>query len=186
MEILPLTEETMGLEMDLCLRFHPSGYAVPEADAVEGRRAKEGFLRRVFERVRPAGFVAVDSGEPVALLELMPREFARRNGYITGELGEDGETLTIACLEVAAGRDRKRVMDAMVAHVVERLDLFAPYRAVEVGAFPRDVDFHPAWVYEKHGFEVAEDRGIALVLSVAVPLAGVGNGSQCKNGVRCP
>jgi hypothetical protein len=38
MEILPLTEETMGLEMDLCLRFHPSVYTVPEANAGEGRR----------------------------------------------------------------------------------------------------------------------------------------------------
>lgn len=62
----------MDLEMDLCLRYHPPGYTVPEADAGEGRRTKEGFLRRVFERVRPAGFVAVDGGEPVALLELMP------------------------------------------------------------------------------------------------------------------
>jgi hypothetical protein len=169
MEILPLTEETMGLEMDLCLTFHPSGYEVPETDAWEGRRAKESFLKRVFERVRPAGFVAVEDGEPVALLELMPREYARRNGYITGNRGEDGETLTIACMEVAWGQDRRRAMDAMVAHLVESLGLFRPYRAVEVGAFPRDVDFHPAWVYEKHGFEVAEDRGAAVVLSVPVP-----------------
>ena len=87
MEILPLNEETMDLEIDLCLKCHPSGFVVPESSAEEGRWAKKEFLGKVFGRVRPAGFVAVDGDEPVALLELMPREYARRNGYITGSTG---------------------------------------------------------------------------------------------------
>jgi hypothetical protein len=77
-------------------------------------------------------------------------------------------------------------MGAIITYLVERLHLFAPYRAVEVGTLLKDVDFHPAWIYEKHDFEVAEDRGRALVLSTPVSRAGVGNGSECKNGVRCP
>ena len=169
MEILPLTEETMELEMDLCLKCHPSGFVVPEGSAEEGRRAKREFLTKVFAEIRPAGFVAVEDGRPVALLELMPREFARRNGYITGSTGRDEETLTIACLEVALDQDRRKVMDGMVAHLAENSVLFRPFRQIEVGAFPRDVDFHPAWVYEDNGFEVAEDRGVARVLSISVP-----------------
>lgn len=169
MEILPLNEETMDLEIDLCLKCHPSGFVVPERSAEEGRRAKKEFLGKVFGRVRPAGFVAVEDGEPVALLELMPREYARRNGYITGSTGRDEETLTIVCLEVALNQDRREVMGGMVAHLTENLELFRPFKRIEVGAFPRDVDFHPAWVYEENCFEVVEDRGVARVLSISIP-----------------
>ncbi len=169
MEILPLNEETMELEIDLCLRCHPSGFVVPESSAEEGRRAKKEFLGKVFGRVRPAGFVAVEDGEPVALLELMPREYARRNGYITGSTGRDEETLTIVCLEVAMDRDRRKAMDGVVAHLTENLELFRPFKQIEVGAFPRDVDFHPAWVYEDNGFGVVEDRGVSRVLAISVP-----------------
>jgi len=119
--------------------------------------------------VRPAGFVAEEDGGPAALLELMPREYARRSGYITGAQGEDDETLTIACLEVAHGFDRKSMMRVMVSHLTRNLEQFRPYRRIEVGAFPRDVDFHPAWVYQEAGFQVAEDRGEALVLTIRVP-----------------
>ena len=169
MEILPLTEETADLEIDLCLRCHPSGFVVPEGSAGEGRRAKKAFLKTVLSRVNPAGFVAVEKGGPLALLELMPRDYARRSGYITGSTGPDGETLTIACLEVALNRDRKEAMREMVAHLAANLELFRPFKRIEVGAFPRDVDFHPAWVYEENGFEVAEDRGTARVMSIAIP-----------------
>jgi hypothetical protein len=168
-ETLPLTEETMELEIDLCLKCHPSGFVVPEGSAEEGRRAKRDFLTKVFAEIKPAGFVVVEDGKPVALLELMPREFARRNGYITGLTGRDEETLTITCLEVALNQDRRKVMDRMVAHLAENLELFRPFKRIEVGAFPRDVDFHPTWVYEDHGFEVIEDRGAARVLSISAP-----------------
>ena len=168
MDILPLNEETMDLEIDLCLKCHPSGFVVPEGSAEEGRRTKKAFLKKVLRRVSPAGFVAAENGKPVALLELMPRDYARRNGYITGSTGRDEETLTIVCLEVALNQDRETVMDRMVAHLAENLDLFRPYRRIEVGAFPRDVHFHPAWVYEKNGFETLEDRGTARVLALPI------------------
>ena len=168
-DILPLNEETMDLEIDLCLKCHPSGFVVPEGSAEEGRRTKKAFLKKVLRRVSPAGFVAAENGRPVALLELMPRDYARKNGYITGSTGLDEETLTIVCLEVALNQDRRKVMDGMVAHLAENLELFRPFKRIEVGAFPRDVDFHPAWVYEDHGFEVIEDRGVARVLSISVP-----------------
>ena len=57
----------------------------------------------------------------------------------------------------------------MVAHLTRNLEQFRPYCRIEVGAFPRDVDFHPAWVYQEAGFQVAEDRGEALVLTIRVP-----------------
>ena len=57
------------------------------------------------------------------------------------------------------------VMDRIVAHLAENLDMFRPYRRIEAGAFPRDVQFHPAWVYEKNGFETIEDRDTARVLA---------------------
>jgi hypothetical protein len=169
MNIFPLNEETMDLEIDLCLRCHPSGFVVPEGSAEEGRRTKKAFLKKVFGRVKPAGFVAAENGRPVALLELMPRDYARRNGYITGSTGRDEETLTIVCLEVALNQDRRKVMDGMVAHLADNLGLFQPFKRIEVGAFPQDVDFHPAWVYEDNGFKVVEDRGVARVLSISVP-----------------
>ncbi len=168
MDILPLNEETMDLEIDLCLKCHPSGFVVPEGSAEEGRRTKKAFLKKVLSRVSPAGFVAAENGKPVALLELMPRDYARRNGYITGSTGLDEETLTIVCLEVALNQDRETVMDRMVAHLAENLDLFRPYKRIEVGAFPRDVQFHPAWVYEKNGFETIEDRDTARVLALPI------------------
>jgi hypothetical protein len=87
----------------------------------------------VFSRVSPAGFVAAENGRPVALLELMPRDYARRNGYITGSTGRDEETLTIVCLEVALNQDRRKVMDGMVAHLTENLELFRSYKRIEVG-----------------------------------------------------
>ena len=61
------------------------------------------------------------------------------------------------------------MMRAMVSHLAQNLEQFKPYRRIEVGAFPRDVDFHPAWVYQEHGFRVAEDRGEALVLTIQIP-----------------
>lgn len=168
MDILPLNEETMDLEINLCLKYHPSGFVVPEGSVEEGRRTKKAFLKKVLRRVSPAGFVAAENGKPVALLELMPRDYAWRNGYITGSAGLDEETLTIVCLEVALNQDRETVMDGMVAHLVENLELFRPFKRIEVGVFPQDVDFHPAWVYEKHGFETLEDRGVARVLVIAM------------------
>ena len=169
MKIHPLNEETLDLELDLCLRCHPSGFAPQGPEVEEGRKLKKDLLTEIFEKVRPAGFVAKEDGSPVALLELMPREYARRSGYITGTQGEEDETLTIVCLEVALGHDRKDKMRAMVSHLTRDLEQFKPYRRIEVGAFPLDVDFHPAWVYQEGGFQVAEDRGEALVLTIQIP-----------------
>jgi hypothetical protein len=169
MKIHPLTEETLDLELDLCLRCHPSGFSPQGPEAEEGRRLKKQFVHDVLGHVRPAGFVAELDGRPVALLELMPREYARGIGCITGTQGEDDETLTIACLEVAHGHERKDRMRAMVSHLTRNLEQFKPYRCIEVGAFPKDVDFHPAWVYQEGGFQVAEDRGEALVLTIQIP-----------------
>ena len=169
MKIHPLNEETLDLELDLCLRCHPSGFAPQGPEVEEGRRLKKELFSEIFERVRPAGFVAEVDGSPAALLELMPREYARRSGYITGAQCEDDETLTIVCLEVARGYDRKEKMRAMVSHLTRNLEQFKPYRRIEVGAFPQDVDFHPAWVYQEEGFQVAEDRGEALVLTIRIP-----------------
>jgi hypothetical protein len=168
-KIRPLAEETLDLELDLCLRCHPSGFVSQGPEVEEGRRLKRQFIYEVLQHVRPAGFVAEEDGGPAALLELMPREYARRSGYITGAQGEDDETLTIVCLEVAHGFERKDTMRAMVVHLTRNLEQFKPYRRIEVGAFPRDVHFHPAWVYKEGGFEVAEDRGEALVLLIKIP-----------------
>jgi len=55
-------------------------------------------------------------------------------------------------------------MDGMVAYLAENSERFRPFKQIKVGAFPRDVDFHLACVYEDHGFEVVEDRGVARVL----------------------
>ena len=169
MNIHPLTEETLDLELDLCLRCHPSGFTPRGPEVEEGRRLKKRFVRKVLQHVRPAGFVAEADGGPVALLELMPREYARRSGYITGDHGEDDKILTIVCLEVAHGYDRKEMIRAMVSYLIRNLKLFRPFRRIEVGAFPQDVDFHPAWVYQEAGFLVAEDRGEVLVLTIQVP-----------------
>ncbi len=168
-EMLPLNEETMDLEIDLCLRFHPSGIVPDGKNAERGRALKKRFLRRVFDKVSPAGFVAVRGGKPVGLLELMPRAYARVSGYITGRRGHDDHTLTIACLEVAVGENRKEVMEKLVNHLTGNLRVFRPYRQIEVGAFPGDVEFHPAWVYERRGFSVVEDRGAARLLAVLIP-----------------
>jgi len=169
MRLLPLDENSMDLEIDLCLRCHPSGVVVNGEAAEEGRDAKRLFLQGVLERVNPAGFVAEDSGAPVALLELMPRDVARLSGYVTGDEGEDGRTLTVACLEVAHGYERKPTIRMMVGHLVGNLGLFRPYRRIEVGGFPGDVDFNPAWVYEEAGFTVDEDRETVKILSVEIP-----------------
>jgi hypothetical protein len=159
----------MDLEIDLCIKFHPSGFIPDEKNAKEGRILKRKFLQRVFEKVNPAGFIAVKDGKPIGLLELMPRAYARRNGYITGINGIDNDTLTIVCLEVALGENRKEVIGKLVAHLVDNLNKFRSYRRLEVGAFPRDVEFHPSWVYEKYGFNVSEDREIVKVLTISIP-----------------
>ena len=169
MKVHPLTEETLDLELELCLRCHPSGFSPEGPEVEEGRRIKKELFSEIFERVRPAGFVAEEGGSPVSLLELMPREYARRSGYITGDHGEDDKILTIVCLEVAHGYDRKEMIRAMVSYLIRNLKLFRPFRRIEVGAFPRDVDFHPTWVYQEAGFLVAEDRGEVLVLTIQVP-----------------
>ena len=168
LKILPLNEETLDLEIDLCVKFHPSGFFPDEELAEEGRKLKKILMKRIFEKVTPAGFIAIDEGKPVALLELMPREYARRNGYITGLEGVDEETLTILCLEVARDQDRKRVMESMVRYLINNLSVFRPFKRIEVGAFPGDVDFHPSWVYENVGFKVAEDRDTVKVLSISI------------------
>ena len=168
MKILPLTTETLDLEIDMCQQCHPSGYVVDGVDAVEGRRLKKALFEDIFKVTGTAGFIAVEDGAPVSLLELMPRVFARRNGYITGSTGSDDEVLTIVCLEVAHGWDRKRMMRVMVGHLVENIREFSPFKSIEVGAFPRDVDFHPSWVYLDAGFQLVEDRGKAGVFSIVL------------------
>ena len=100
MNIHPLTEETLDLELDLCLRCHPSGFTPRGPEVEEGRRLKKRFVREVLRRVRPAGFVAEEDGSPVALLELMPREYARRSGYITGAGGADRRLLRLEAAQV--------------------------------------------------------------------------------------
>jgi len=174
MKIVPLNRESMDKEIDLCLRFHPSGRIPDPENAEKGRELKRKFLEMVFEKVEPAGFVALNGSKPVGLLELMPREYARRNGYITGSQGVDEDVLTIVCLEVSLGEDRKRVMNLLVSHLVNNLHLFSPFKEVEVGAFVGDVEFHPSWVYEKHGFKVVEKRGKARILAIQIPFGKTG------------
>ncbi len=96
---------------------------------------KRAFLKKVFSRVKPAGFIAAENGMPIALLELMPREFARLNGYITGTTGCNGETLTIVCLEVASNQNRNVVMDRLVEHLVENPKVISTFQTVGSGSF---------------------------------------------------
>jgi len=104
LKILPLTSETIDLEIDMCQQCHPSGYIVDGVDADEGRKLKKAVFEDIFRITGTAGSIPVEDGAPVSLLELMPRVFTRRNGYITGSTGSDYEVLTIVCLEVAHGR----------------------------------------------------------------------------------
>ena len=169
MRIHPLNEDNIDLEIDLCLKCHPSGF-IPEGPQVEkGRNLKKEFLKEILENVNPCGFIAEEDLKPVALLELMPREYAKRSGYITGTKEPDDETLTIVCLEVAYGYNRKELMRAMVTHLLERLEEFKPFKRIEVGAFKKDVDFHPSWVYFEAGFKISEDRGEVIVLKTSIP-----------------
>ncbi len=164
MRIHPLNEDKIDLEIDLCLKCHPSGL-IPEGPEVEkGRNLKKDFLKEILEKVNPCGFIAEMDNKPVALLELMPREYAKRSGYITGTKDLDDVTLTIVCLEVAYGFNRKEMMRAMVTHLIQSIEDFKPFKRIEVGAFKKDVDFHPSWVYLEAGFEISEDRGKLLVL----------------------
>jgi hypothetical protein len=174
-KILPLNHKSMDKEIDLCLKFHPSGKVPNSKSAEKGRELKRKFLEKVFEKVEPAGFIALDGDKPVGLLELMPREYARRNGYITGSRGTDKDVLTIVCLEVSLGENRKKVMNLLVSHLLDNLHIFSPFKEIEVGAFLGDVEFHPSWVYEKHGFKVIEERGNARILKIQIPF---GKGSR--------
>lgn len=160
----------MDKEIDLCLKFHPSGKVPNPKSAEKGRELKRRFLERVLEKVKPAGFIALNEDKPVGLLELMPREYARRNGYITGSQGADKDLLTIVCLEVSLGEDRKKVMNLLVSHLLDNLHIFSLFKEVEVGAFLGDFEFHPSWVYEKHGFKVVEERGNTRILKIQIPL----------------
>jgi hypothetical protein len=166
MIILPLTRDTLDLEIDLCLQCHPSGYIVAGIDAIEGRNLKKALFDKIFRVLESAGYVAIEDDAPISLLELMPRKFARRNGYITGSTGSDDEVLTIVCLEVAYGWDRKHLMRVMVRHLVENIQDFSPFKYIEVGAFSQDVSFHPSWVYLEAGFHLVEDRINAGVYSI--------------------
>lgn len=167
--ILPLDRRSMDKEIDLCLKFHPSGIIPSPRNAKKGRELKKKFLQMVFRRVEPAGFIALSSNKPIGLLELMPREYAQRNGYITGSRGDHKDVLTIVCLEVSFGEDREKVMDMLVSHLAENLHNFGSFKKIEVGAFLGDVEFHPSWVYEKHGFKRVEERGKARILEIKIP-----------------
>lgn len=169
MKVLPLNHASMDKEIDLCLKFHPSGLVPNPENAERGRELKKKVLEMIFDKVEPAGLIALHGGKPIGLLELMPREYAKRNGYITGSQGDDEDILTIVCLEVAFGEDREKVMDVLVSHLVDNLHLFSSFEEVEVGAFPGDVEFHPSWVYEKYGFRMVEDRGRAQILAIQIP-----------------
>lgn len=167
--ILPLDHQSMDKEIDLCLKFHPSGKIPSPRNAKKGRKLKKQFLEMVFKKVEPAGFIALSGNRPIGLLELMPREYARTNGYIIGSRGDDKNVLTIVCLEVSFGEDRRKVMDMLVSHLVSNLRSFGSFKKIEVGAFQGDVEFHPSWVYEKHGFQRLEERGKALILAIQIP-----------------
>lgn len=168
-EIIPLNRKSMDKEIDLCLKFHPSGMVPNPENAKKGRELKKKFLEMVFNKVDPAGFIALNSNKLIGLLELMPRDYAQKNGYITGSTGDDKDVLTIVCLEVSFSEDRNEVMDMLVSHLVNNLHIFSSFKEIEVGAFPSDVEFHPSWVYEKHGFRIVEDRGKARILAIQIP-----------------
>ena len=86
MRILQLDESSIDLEIDLCLKCHPSGVIVEGEVAEDGREMKRKFLQGVLKRIRPAGFVALDNSNPVSLLELMPRLSLRVNIFLSSSL----------------------------------------------------------------------------------------------------
>jgi hypothetical protein len=157
--IAPLTSLTMEDEINLCLLAHPSAVSVSSQGYKQGKTMKTNWFKEVFSAVDPCGVVAYRRKQPIGLLEYLPSSLAKKLGFT---LTDHPRVVTITCMEVALGEDRRGVYKILVSSMLGNLMRDNQgFNEIEVLAKEGDVAFdypdnipimHPASLYQEMGF----------------------------------
>lgn len=157
--IAPLTGLTMEDEIKLCLLAHPSAVSVSNQGFKQGREMKTNWFKEIFSIIDPCGVVAYRRKQPIGLLEYLPSPLARRLGFT---LTDNPKVLTITCMEVALGEERRGVYKILVSSMLGNLMRNNQgFNEIEVLAEEGDVTLdypdnfpimHPVSLYREMGF----------------------------------
>ena len=151
-EFIPITKDTYLEEMSMCLHHYPMGNPM-KVHHTKCIAIKEGVYNDVWKKENVAGIYAKMRGNVVGLLEVFPREILNKYGFMTGTEGENKNTLSIACYEVAYGLPRTIILDELMYHLLEIKHMFSRNYIEGVGILECNEGFNPYWVYEKYGFK---------------------------------
>ncbi len=157
--IAPLTSLTIEDEIKLCLLTHPSAVSVSSQGFKQGEKMKTNWLKEVFSALDPCGVVAYRSKQPIGLLEYLSSPSAKKLGFTPTD---DPKVLTITCMEVALGEERKGVCKILVSSMLGNLMRDNQgFNEIEVLAQEGDVNLdysdnvpimHPVYLYQEMGF----------------------------------
>jgi hypothetical protein len=157
--IAPLTGLTMEDEIKLCLSFHPSGVSVSNEGFEHGRKMKMNWFKEVFSIIDPCGVIAYRRKQPIGLLEYLPSPLAKKLGFTSTD---DPKVLTVTCMEVALGEERRGVYKILISSMLGNLIRNNQgFKTIEVLAeeddvkkdYPDDIPImHPAHLYQELGF----------------------------------
>ncbi len=154
---VPITPETYRREMSMCLENYPFG-SVDSRFHDCCRALKEPVFEDTFRTQEMAGVFLEQVGGPVVgLLEVHPREVLRKYGFAAGRESSDEDCLTVGCYEVGRGFPRAEVIDRLMASLLKLGDRLGRPRLEGVGRMGWPGGFNPLWVYDKYGFQVAEE-----------------------------
>lgn len=174
LSLVPLERGRAPGGIPTCLRLHAPSLAEDSPSWLEGCSMKERWLEQIWEEVPVCGLVAMDGDRPVGAIEYLPRRLARRAGYVTGQWGDDGEVLTVTCIESARYWPRQAMMEYLLQGLLDHLARDAGgARFLEAcGCYQQPQGPSPYWLFDKFGFERREERvpGKAVILSY--PVAG--------------
>ena len=152
---LPITKKTAADEMTMCLYNHPHGNP-PIQFHKNCIDAKMNIFNMVWEMENCAGIYAKYNDKVIGLLEVFPREILKKYGFMTGNIGNDSEYLTVGCYEVALGMPRLEIIDELLRRLEMNYSLFNRSKIEGIGVFERPDGFTPYWVYDKYGFKRTE------------------------------
>ncbi len=151
-----ITADSFRKEMELCVDHHPYG-RVQRKYRASCLELKQAVFLKTLAQQEVAGLFLEQDDRVLGLLEVHPREVLRDHGFVTGRKGDDNQYFTVGCYEVAWGLPRVELLDVLMSSLLDMLDLFDRPYLEGVGKLEWPGGFRPYWVYDKYGFERAEE-----------------------------
>ena len=166
----PINKNNYAEEMTMCLCNYPFGNP-PNQFHENCMEIKAQVFSEVWAVEDIAGIYATYRGNVIGLLEVMPREILKKYGYMTGTTGDDSTYLSIGCYEIGYGIPRVDMIDLLMRKLELLFPLFHRKQLEGVGIYGWIDGFNPYWVYEKYGFQKAENLSEnTVVMSKSIDL----------------